>query len=110
MVDTTYLVLYNKLMLKNIEFEWDQWNIQKNELKHGVSSTEAESCFFDASYLLVKDLKHSVSEKRFILLGWSSERRVLLIGFTLRQRKIRIITARPASRKERSVYEEAKKN
>ena len=88
-------------------FDWDQWNIQKNEIKHGVSRLEAESSFFDLSHLVFGDWAHSVlSERRFILIGKSMEGRILFIGFTLRHGKIRIITARPASRKERSIYEE----
>lgn len=97
-------------MLKDIVFDWDQWNVQKNEIKHGVSHLEAESVFFDPDYKLFKDQKHSkAKELRFILYGRSSENRLLMIGFTLRAKKIRIITARPASRKEREIYE-TKKN
>ena len=93
-------------MLKEIRFNWDQWNIQKNELKHGVSRIEAESAFFDSEYKLFDDIKHSTAtEKRYILLGRSIENRVLMIGFTLRRHEVRIITARPASRKERNIYE-----
>jgi len=94
-------------MLKEMIFDWDQWNIQKNEIKHGVSSMEAESVFFDIAYKLFQDIKHSTAkESRYLLYGKSLENRVLMIGFTIRQKKIRIITARPASRKERDIYEE----
>ncbi|OGQ34435.1 MAG: hypothetical protein A3F16_05585 [Deltaproteobacteria bacterium RIFCSPHIGHO2_12_FULL_43_9] len=93
-------------MLKEIIFDWDQWNPQKNEVKHGVSRTEAESVFFDAGYKLFQDIIHSsASEKRYILYGFSLENRILMIGFTIRGSKIRIITARPASKKEREIYE-----
>ena len=92
--------------MKEITFDWDQWNTQKNESKHGVSRMEAESTFFDPGYKLFEDRKHSApSERRFILYGKSLEQRILMVGFTLRQAKVRIITARPASRKERSIYE-----
>jgi uncharacterized DUF497 family protein len=93
-------------MTNDIEFEWDQWNVQKNEAKHGVSRMEAESAFFDPGYRLFEDIKHSQREKRFILFGRSLENRVLMVGFTLRGYKARVITARAASRKERAVYEE----
>ncbi len=97
-------------MLREIVFDWDQWNIQKNEVKHGVSKIEAESAFFDPDYALYEDLKHSTKrEKRFILLGYSLENRVLMIGFTIRRAKVRIVTARQASKKERKIYEETKK-
>ena len=89
-----------------IAFDWDQWNVQKNELKHAVSSDEAESVFGDPNLRIYKDLKHSsLLEQRLIAYGRSFEDRVLMLGFTVRRQKIRIITARPASRKERDVYE-----
>ena len=95
--------------MKEMTFEWDQWNIQKNEIKHGVSHLEAESTFYDPHYKLFKDKKHSrANEDRFILYGKSNEHRILMVGFTLRNVKIRIITARIASKKERVVYEEKK--
>lgn len=93
-------------MVRELCFDWDQWNIQKNEVKHGVSVLEAESCFYDARVRIYEDLKHSVpAEKRYILYAKSLESRILMIGFTIRQGKIRIITARPASSKERKIYE-----
>lgn len=93
-------------MLREMKFDWDQWNLQKNERKHGVSPLEAESSFFDPTYCLFKDIVHSSpSEERFILYGKSLENRILMIGFTYRNEKIRIITARTASRRERDVYE-----
>ena len=92
-------------MAKEISFDWDQWNLQKNEKKHGVSQLEAESTFYDPKYKLFEDIKHSSSkEKRYVLFGVSIENRVLMIGFTLRASKVRIITARTASRKERTIY------
>ncbi len=92
-------------MIEQSIFEWDQWNIQKNEIKHGVSSLEVESSFYDKDYLLFEDLKHSTEEQRFILLGKSIENRILMIGFTFRANLIRIITARPVSKNERTIYE-----
>lgn len=91
--------------MREIEFDWDQWNLQKNEVKHGVSSLEAESIFFDSKIKIFEDLKHSSSqETRFVCYGKSNESRVLMVGFTMRRSKIRIITARTASKKERAVY------
>lgn len=95
--------------MKELKFDWDQWNIQKNEIKHGVSSLEAESCFYDDKGAIYEDLKHTTPlEKRYILYGKSMENRILMIGFTIRQDKVRIITARIASRQERKIYEEEK--
>lgn len=91
---------------KSTQFDWDQWNIQKNELKHGVSYIEAESVFYDDSHKLFRDEMHSTTkEPRYILYGKSSENRILMVGFTVRKNLIRVITARPASKKERAVYE-----
>jgi len=91
---------------ESIKFDWDQWNIQKNEIKHGVSRLEAESAFYDPAYKLYRDAKHSTSgEARYILYGKSLENRVLMIGFTARGAHVRVITARMASRKERRIYE-----
>ena len=96
-------------MALEIVFEWDLWNVQKNEVKHGVSSKEAESAFFDSHKKLFRDSSHSTSrEERLILYGKSLEGRVLMVGFTVRGAKVRVITARAASRKERAVYEEKK--
>jgi uncharacterized DUF497 family protein len=92
-----------------IEFDWEQWNVQKNETKHGVSRLEAESAFYDPRYKLFEDTSHSSSrEARYLLYGKSIENRVLMVGFTVRGGRVRVITARPASRKERRIYEERK--
>jgi uncharacterized DUF497 family protein len=93
-------------VIRLIEFDWDRWNLQKNEIKHGVSRLEAESAFHDPGYKLYKDTKHSMArEARYILYGTSLENRVLMIGFTIRGSRVRVITARPASQKERRIYE-----
>ena len=93
--------------LRDIRFDWDLWNVQKNEVKHGVSALEAESCFYDGVLKIFEDLRHSTArESRYIMYAKSMEGRVLMTGFTVRRGRIRIITARPASHKERSVYEE----
>ena len=87
------------------EFDWDQWNIQKNESKHGGSQCEAESAVYDPAYRLFFDFKHSSgAEKRSIIFGKSLEARVLTIAFALRGNRVRIISARLSSRKEKCVY------
>jgi uncharacterized DUF497 family protein len=93
--------------LREIQFEWDLWNVQKNEVKHGVSALEAESVFYDPRSKIYEDNRHSTaSEKRYLVYGKSMEGRILMAGFTVRKRKVRIITARSASRKEKRIYEE----
>ena len=95
---------------REISFEWDQWNIQKNEEKHGIASLEAESVFFDEDLGIFNDIKHSTEkEKIFIAYGLSNKNKIVMIAFTIRKQKIRIISARTASAKERSMYEKNKK-
>jgi len=107
-LDTTTKLAYYYTVKHKIIFEWDQWNVQKNEDKHGVSTTEAESVFFDSAYKLFEDVKHSSpSEMRYVLFGRSLENRILMISFTKREGRVRIISARPASRKERNLYEQS---
>jgi hypothetical protein len=93
--------------MAEIAFDWDQWNVQKNEQKHGASRLEAESAFYDSRLRLFEDHKHAApDERRYILYGRGLESRALIVGFTLRTRRVRIITARPASRRERRIYEQ----
>ena len=91
--------------MKKISFDWDQWNIQKNEIKHGISKHEAESTFFDKKLKIFKDIKHSDKEERWIAYAKSFYHNVLMIAFTKRKNKVRIISARRASKKERTIYE-----
>ena len=82
-----------------LKFDWDQWNIQKNEIKHGVSRLEAESLFFDPHLIIYKDIAHS-SEKEecFVMFARSLTECILMTAFTIRSEKIRIISTRPASK------------
>ena len=89
----------------DLVFEWDIWNIQKNELKHGISAHEAESVFYDSRLVIFQDIKHSQQELRWIAYGKSSYHQVLMLAFTMRNKQVRIISARKASKKERSLYE-----
>ena len=93
--------------MNELKFDWDQWNIQKNEEKHGISQLEAESTFFDRKLKIFDDIKHTTGkEQRWICYGESGYHNILMIAFTKRNNKIRIISARRASRKERKIYEE----
>lgn len=89
-------------------FEWDQGNERKSVEKHDVSQGEAEQVFFNEPLLVISDAKHSRDELRIHALGRTDEGRSLHITFTLRQdeTKIRVISARDMSRKERSIYEQ----
>lgn len=77
----------------------------ENEIKHGVSAFEAESVFYDNNHHIFLDIKHSTDEKRYILYGKSIYHKILMLAFTLRKNKVRIISARIASKKERMIYE-----
>jgi uncharacterized DUF497 family protein len=89
-------------------FTWDEHKSRENESKHDVSFEEAQSVFFDEHALEFFDPDHSEEEDRFLLLGRSYRLRVLLICHCLRESEqvIRIISARRATRKERTVYKE----
>ena len=93
-----------------VGFEWDSGNHRKNELKHSVTSAEAEEVFFNSPLLISMDDEHSVSERRYLALGQSNRARELSIIFTLRHggTLIRVISARDQHRKERNLYEQAK--
>jgi uncharacterized protein len=89
-------------------FEWDSGNEQKNWLKQKVTSEEAEEPFFSDDYIILEDTPHSqAQEQRFILLGKTTQERLLFIVFTIRTDKIRIISARDAHKKEVVFYEKA---
>lgn len=92
------------LISEPIEFEWDEWNIRKSLDKHGIEPEEAEDVFYHEPVIWL-DEKHSISEKRYQCLGQTSEKKKLFVSFTLRNDKVRIISVRPMSRKERIVYE-----
>lgn len=93
------------------EFEWDKGNLDKSYQKHAITPRESEEIFLDENLRVVPDIKHQEKEPRFAALGKTLEAKVLSVIFTMRGEKIRVISARPANRKERSIYEEkVKKN
>ena len=93
-----------------LTFEWDTRKAEANLSKHEVSFDEAATIFADPLARLEIDDRHSVQEERFILLGRSTADRLLAVMFTDRgAERIRIISARQATRFERNQYEEASK-
>jgi uncharacterized DUF497 family protein len=86
-------------------FDWDKGNEQKNA-KHRVTPAEAEQVFLNEPLIVLDDLIHSDTESRFHALGKTSEGRLLHITFTIRNSKIRVISARDMHRKERAIYEQ----
>lgn len=89
-----------------LEFEWDDDKGKQNLKKHGVSFEEASTVFGDPHALTIHDPLHSEEEDRFITLGESHRRRLLVVVSTDRGEKVRIISARVATRRERKNYEE----
>ena len=90
---------------KITEFDWDEGNSLKNQLKHNVLKNEAEDVFFNSPLLISDDTSHSQVEKRYHALGKTTKRRFLHITFTVRDTKIRIISARDMNKKEQHSYE-----
>ena len=90
----------------SLEFEWGEDKARKNLKKHGVSFEEACTVFGDPLALTIHDPLHSEEEDRFITLGESHRQRLLVVVFTDRDEKIRVISARVATRRERKNYEE----
>jgi uncharacterized DUF497 family protein len=89
-----------------VEFEWDPEKAAENERKHDVSFDEASTVFGDPLSLTIADPGHSDKEDRFVLLGESFRGRLFVVVHTDREDRIRIISARLATGKERRTYEE----
>lgn len=91
------------------EFDWDLWNIVKNVDKHQVENKECEDVFFNQPQLIEFDEKHSQTEVRYKILGVTDRNRKLIVIFTIRNNKIRIISARDQSKKEKLLFSKIKK-
>ncbi|NER08825.1 MAG: BrnT family toxin [Okeania sp. SIO3C4] len=89
-----------------MNFEWDQNKADSNLSKHGVSFDEATTVFDDPLYLDFFDPDHSYGEYRYIIIGQSSNNRLLLVSYTEHGETVRLISAREATRRERKDYEE----
>jgi uncharacterized DUF497 family protein len=91
----------------DLRFEWEEAKAEANLSKHGLSSQEAQTVFLDPLARIFDHELQSVDELREIIVGHSSDGRLLLVSFTERERGlVRIISARRATRRERSDYEE----
>ena len=90
-----------------MRFSWDPRKASANVKKHGVSFDEASTAFADPLSITVPDPDHSTDETRFLLIGRSTRQRVLVVIHAERSESdIRLISARPAIRRERRIYEE----
>ena len=88
------------------QFEWDAAKAARNLKKHGISFKDAVSVFADPFARIYDDPDHSASENRAIIVGASSLGPLLVVGFTERSDRLRIITARSATARERRHHEE----
>ena len=91
-----------------INFEWDTNKNEINKKKHGIAFEEAQSVFYDENALVIDDPEHSKEEERFIILGFSTKANLLVVCHCYRESDsvIRIISARKATKTERTYYEE----
>lgn len=86
-------------------FEWHSLKAEENIKKHNISFEEASSIFGDILSYTVVDSDHSLGEERFITIGQAVTGKFLIVSHTERKNKIRIISARAATKKERRFYE-----
>lgn len=100
--------MVEELILPEIlSFGWDEGNILKTKLTHNVETLECEQIFHNDP-VFIYDKNHSQQEERYFAYGISDKGRKLVIVFTTRKGKIRVISARAQSKKERRMYEKAK--
>lgn len=95
------MALENKL-----NFEWDEEKAAANLKKHRLSFDEAKTVFGDPFAITINDSLHSVGERRFIDIGRSETGKILVVSYTQRGRRIRLINCRAATKAERRTYEE----
>ena len=91
-----------------VKFDWNEHNRDKNLIKHQVDNNECEQVFFNEPIIINPDDKHSKIEKRFRALGKTNKNRKLFLSFTIRNKKIRVISARDQNKKERQIYAQEK--
>jgi uncharacterized DUF497 family protein len=87
-------------------FEWDEGNSNKNFYLHGVTDGECEDVFFNLPLIIAADKAHSSDEKRLFALGRTDTNRRLFIAFTVRNKLIRVISARDMTKGENRKYAE----
>lgn len=90
-----------------LRFEWDPEKEKINLKKHGVDFEEASTIFDDPQFISFLDEEHSADEERYITIGLSIKRRLLMAAHTEREERIRIISARKATKHEENFYNQA---
>jgi len=91
--------------MNELLFEWDAGKAERNTAKHGVSFEEGKTVFNDPFGLTIPDPDHSEKEERWQDLGLSAHGKLLVVWYTERDERIRIIGCRNATRMEREIYE-----
>ena len=90
----------------DVDFEWQAWKAEANVEKHDIGFEEASTVFADPLARIFDDPDHSADESREIIVGHSMGQRLLIVSFTERGGRIRIISARASTRRERHGYEQ----
>jgi uncharacterized DUF497 family protein len=88
-----------------VGFEWHEANTHKNWERHRVAPEEAEDVFFHEPLVVRSDPRHSKGEKRYYVLGQTATGRRLFVAFTVRRKRIRVISVRDMNRNETEVYQ-----
>ncbi|MCL4870040.1 MAG: BrnT family toxin [Anaerolineae bacterium] len=91
-----------------MQFEWHPEKARRNLQKHQVGFDEAQTIFDDPQLIAFLDEEHSVNEERIITIGLSNQHRLLMVAYTERNGRIRIISARKATKHEEKFYDEAR--
>ena len=92
--------------MDGIAFEWDRRKDATNRRKHGAGFAEASTVFDDPLSITIPDPDQAIGEERFVIVGMSSERNLLIVVHTIRGERIRLISARSTTKHERRNYEE----
>lgn len=94
-----------RILPEPVVFEWDKGNRDKNLRKHTITDQKTEEPFNNKPLIVFLDRKHSTDKEiRYQALGKTNEKELLFLSFTVRENKVRIISARPMSKKERKKY------
>src|SRR5437879_8883948 len=104
------MVMYMFAWRGYVGFDWDEGNAGKNWSRHGVADFESEEIFFNQPLVVRRDVGHSQGEDRWVALGRTARDRMLFVVFTVRQKSIRVISARDMTRRERKSYEDLERN
>ena len=89
-----------------VEYEWDPEKDRINREKHDISFAEASTVFLDPLQITVHDERHSIGELRVRTIGYTTTNRLVVVAHTHREDRLRIITAREATPRERRQYEQ----